>query len=252
MTWRPTPDDKLHGGYTLPFIALHWPSYLYFCRKYFNRWGQPRGIEVAAKARTILVPDGYRVAYRFDVFRRLERVWLVDDALAQPDDELIVLPHLDLSIVELCANDRRIRAEADQKLVRAVKRIVYGDPDSRLTEQRCQAFFDDDEKFAARRTKKSGTFEYRAGFEFWKDPSEEWARGQEEAEDCDSEPRGADGGDSRPDAGQLPGSTIGKAGTATGVEAVPNWKLKLRAIGARMRARREARGQKGFGEDTGT
>lgn len=164
--WRPVPEYTEYRGKALPYLAIHHPSYFFFCRRYYCRWGLGRIGETTAKARTILVAEGKVVVYRFHRnLRTLDSVGLVDREDAQEYEQglvqCLVRPYLDLSIIKHVSEDKASRFAADEVLKNAFRRIVCGDPGYRLTEKRCQRFFDNDSNFAARPGTQSGGLLYR-------------------------------------------------------------------------------------------
>lgn len=173
--WDIVPEDKRHGGRSLPLALVRDPNWWFFClqKGHFRRWHVARIDELLAKARSILVGDDRVVVYVFDPFMGgIEAVRRVREDKVPHHSSVIVKPYFDFGMIQEVPNDETLRKAANRILLRGFKKIVMGDPDWRLTEKRIQSFFADGRNFAARRKARDGFIKVRVPV-LWEVPSDD-------------------------------------------------------------------------------
>lgn len=154
MRWTELTFGK-YAGRTLPQVAFADPDWLF--------WAVEEGVfkgasvlrddatEVYRRAKRIRIPQdvGEQLVAEYSVCQKDGRFANVEVVPAsrcphQGSSPTMRLPFFDLSVPRrLCAYDKA----GGRALVGALKVYVFGDPDYRLTKERCEAFFDDDSNF---------------------------------------------------------------------------------------------------------
>jgi hypothetical protein len=151
--WTRLPFGK-HKGKILPQVLLTDPDWFYWATVvnliFWGRLGQ-EAADLAAKAARIKIPKRnpkkWNVEYVFDRDNRFER-WDIVEAnswMHCGSDYRERSDHLDLLIV---AARKTYAKGGNKKLLRGFRRCYFGSAAARMTERRCEAFFDNDKNFA--------------------------------------------------------------------------------------------------------
>jgi hypothetical protein len=142
-----------HKGKILPQIILTDPDWFYWASAVNPIfWGRPgqEAANLAAKAARIKIPKrnpkNWAVEYVFDRDGRFERWDIVkaDSWMHRGWDYRERSAHLDLLIV---AERKTYDKSGNKKLLRGFRRRYFGNTAARMTERRCEAFFDNDDNF---------------------------------------------------------------------------------------------------------
>jgi hypothetical protein len=142
-----------HIGQTLPQVLLTDPDWFYWAAVEKAIFWGPLGQEAAdlvAKAARIKIPKRnpmkWSVEYIFDRDGRFERWEIVkaDSWMHRGSDYRERSDYLDLFIV---ATQKAYDKGGNKKLLRGFRRWYFGSATARMTERRCEAFFDNDGNF---------------------------------------------------------------------------------------------------------
>jgi hypothetical protein len=142
-----------YKGRTLPQILLTDPDWFHWAAVENSIFWGPlaqEAIDLLAKAARIKIPRRNRkkwaVEYVFDRDGRFERWDIVkaDSWMHRGCDYRERSDHLDLFIV---AARKTYDKGGNKKLLRGFRRRFFGSATARMTERRCEAFFDSDENF---------------------------------------------------------------------------------------------------------
>src|ERR1700719_2286342 len=142
-----------HIGKTLPQVLLTDPDWFYWATVvqtiFWGRLGQ-EAADLAAKAARIKIPKPnpakWAIEYVFDRDGRFERWDIVkaDSWMHRGSDYRERSDHLDLFIV---AERRTYDKGGNKKLLRGFRGCYFGSATARMTERRCEAFFNNDKNF---------------------------------------------------------------------------------------------------------
>jgi hypothetical protein len=142
-----------HKGKILPQVLLTDPDWFHWAvieNAIF--WGplEQEAADLVAKAAEIRIPKrnpkNWSVEYVFDRDGRFEGWDIVkaDSRMHRGSDYRERSDHLDLFIV---AERKTYDKGGNKKLLRGFRRRYFGNAAARMTERRCEAFFDNDENF---------------------------------------------------------------------------------------------------------
>jgi hypothetical protein len=151
MPWTPVGFGK-HSTLTLPQIIFKDPDWFFWAieqRAFDSRPTlAPQAREIDLKARAIKIPSAYagRIA-QYVVHRptgKIQELNLIEPS-AHRTEHATYRNVIDLSVPrEFAGYDK----SGCHQLIRNVKFYVFGAATARMTRQRCEAFFDDDDNFA--------------------------------------------------------------------------------------------------------
>jgi hypothetical protein len=149
MAWTVLTFGK-HQGKTLPQIVLSDPDWFFYMLPRFYGRLADEAQEIARKARAIKVPalngKARAVEYWYEEGPRFVGFGFVDANCPRHNNWGYIMPYLDLSWVRRGkAYDKR----GSKCLIRDFRRKYFG-PNTRLTKERCEAFFDNDANFVNR------------------------------------------------------------------------------------------------------
>jgi len=151
MVWNIVRFGK-HEGSTLPMIVLHDPDYFFwaFDEGVFKRSRlTDEAAAIADKARYIAIPRSprgkYEVEYVMDPFTlKLASITIVRASQHLGASTAMRSNRFDLSFPRTFAPYDK---HGGRIMTRAIKRYFFGDVGTRLTRDRCESFFDDDDNF---------------------------------------------------------------------------------------------------------
>jgi hypothetical protein len=155
MAWSVVKFGK-YAGMTLPQILLLDPDWFFWALpKLYGQLGK-EAKDLDRKARAIKIPGPNRmmrlVEYEYDDNQRFIGFWFVKPEQPPNSRFYIRSRYLDFS------RARRGRAydkSGCRTLIRDFRRYYFG-ADKRLTKERCEAFFDDEDNFARPRQDRIG------------------------------------------------------------------------------------------------
>src|SRR5580700_6226724 len=149
MAWTILPFGK-HQGKTLPQIVLSDPDWFFYMLPRFYGRLADQAQEIARKARAIKVPalngKPRAVEYWYEEGPRFVGFGFVDANCPRYNNWGYIMPYLDLSWVR---REKAYDKRGSNCLIRDFRRNYFG-PNTRLTKERCEAFFDDEANFVNR------------------------------------------------------------------------------------------------------
>jgi hypothetical protein len=146
MAWTIVNFGK-HAGKTLPQILLLNPDWFFWMApKLYGRLGE-EAKDLDRKARAIKIPGPNQkklmVEYEYDENGRFLGFWFVDPE-APPNSSFCTRSrYLDLSPTR---RRRTYDKQGCHRLILDFRRYYFG-PEKRLTKERCEAFFDNEDNF---------------------------------------------------------------------------------------------------------
>jgi hypothetical protein len=152
--WTRLPFGK-HRGKTLPQVLLTDPDWFYWAAVQNTIFWGPlaqEAADLAAKAARLKIPKRNRkkwaVEYVFDRDGRFERWDIVkaDSWMHRGSGYRERSDCLDLFTV---AERKTYDKGGNKKLIRGFRRLYFGSASARMTERRCEAFFDNDDNFVS-------------------------------------------------------------------------------------------------------
>jgi hypothetical protein len=156
MTWTILSFGR-HAGKSLPQVILSDPDWFFWMLPKFYGRLAVEAKDLARKATAIKVPyAGERrrdVVYHFEEGGKFIGFTLVDANKSIYDKWCTRRPYLDLSWV---SRHKRYAKGGCRELIRDFRRYYFGE-NTRLTKERCEAFFSDEDNFV-----KCGSYAKRA------------------------------------------------------------------------------------------
>jgi hypothetical protein len=144
--WIPMPFGK-HEGLTLPQILFTDPDYFFWLKGVLKGALASEINELAQKARRIRIPrepaEAFMIEYRFEREGQFVRFSIVQrDKERYPESHIIHrATHLDFSYLR---NRKQYDKRGYVRFLRGLRKEFFGNKSARVTKDRCEGFFDDD------------------------------------------------------------------------------------------------------------